>query len=69
MEFLSEFGMFLAKAVTIVFAIIVVIGVAASSGQRGKKMGKRGAIKSQGSMNTMKSFTKHYAKRCSIKTA
>ena len=45
MEFLSEFGMFLAKAVTIVFAIIVVIGVAASSGQRGKKMGKRGAIK------------------------
>lgn len=45
MEFLSEFGMFLAKAVTIVFAIIVVIGVAASSGQRGKKTGKRGAIK------------------------
>lgn len=45
MEFLSEFGMFLAKAVTIVFAIIVVIGVAASSGQRGKKAGKRGAIK------------------------
>ncbi|HCL72253.1 MAG TPA: protease SohB, partial [Gammaproteobacteria bacterium] len=34
-----------AKAVTIVFAIIVVIGVAASSGQRGKKTGKRGAIK------------------------
>ena len=45
MEFLSEYGMFLAKAVTIVFAIIVVIGVAASSGQRGKKTGKRGAIK------------------------
>ena len=45
MEFLSEYGMFLAKAVTIVIAIIVVIGVAASSGQRGKKAGKRGAIK------------------------
>lgn len=45
MEFLSEYGMFLAKAVTIVIAIIVVIGVAASSGQRGKKSGKRGAIK------------------------
>ena len=45
MEFLSEYGMFLAKAVTIVFAIIVLISVAASSGQRGKKTGKRGAIK------------------------
>ena len=45
MEFLSEYGMFLAKAVTIVIAIIVVIGVAASSGQRGKKAGKRGTIK------------------------
>lgn len=45
MEFLSEYGMFLAKSITIVIAIIVVIGMAASSGQRGKKMGKRGAIK------------------------
>jgi len=37
LEFLSEYGMFLAKAITIVIAILVVVGSIASAGQKGKK--------------------------------
>ncbi|MCW8880293.1 MAG: protease SohB [Kangiellaceae bacterium] len=37
MEFLTEYGMFLAKAVTIVIAFIVVVAVIASAGQKNKK--------------------------------
>lgn len=37
MEFLSEYGLFLAKAVTIVVSIAVVVGIAVSAGQRGKQ--------------------------------
>jgi serine protease SohB len=37
LEFLTEYGMFLAKAVTIVVAIGVVIGLIASLGQKSKK--------------------------------
>ena len=37
MEFLSEYGLFLAKAVTIVIAIAVVIGLLANLGQRKHK--------------------------------
>jgi serine protease SohB len=34
MEFLSEYGLFLLKAITIVVAIVIVIGVAASAGRK-----------------------------------
>ena len=37
MDFLAEYGMFLAQAVTIVVAILVVIGAAVSASQRNKK--------------------------------
>lgn len=37
MDFLSEYGMFLAQAVTIVVAILVVVGAAANASQRHKK--------------------------------
>ena len=45
MEFIIEYGMFFAKAVTIVVAIVIVIGAVTSSGNRGKKVGKKGEIK------------------------
>lgn len=37
MEFLSEYGMFLAQSVTVVLAIIVVIGAIANAGHKSKK--------------------------------
>jgi serine protease SohB len=37
LEFLADYGMFLAQAVTIVLAFVVIIGVIASAGQRNKK--------------------------------
>lgn len=45
MEFLAEYGMFLAKVATVVVALVVIIGVLAASGQRGKKPGKKGSLK------------------------
>lgn len=45
MEFLFEYGMFLAKAVTIVLAIVIIVGVVASAGGKQKKSGKKGALK------------------------
>jgi len=45
MEFLFEYGMFLAKAVTIVIAIIIVVGVIAATGSKQKRTGKKGALK------------------------
>lgn len=45
MEFLIEYGMFLAKAATIVLAIVIVIAVLAASGQRSRKPGKKGSLK------------------------
>lgn len=48
MEYFIQYGMFLAKAVTIVIAIIVVvgaIGAIGASGNRHKKAGKKGLIK------------------------
>lgn len=44
MEFLIEYGMFLAKAATIVIAIIIVVGAVASSG-RHKKSDKKGSLR------------------------
>ena len=37
MEFLAEYGMFLAKAVTVIVALAIVIGLIASAGQKNKK--------------------------------
>ena len=45
MEFLIEYGMFLARVATILIAIIIVVGVIASSGQKQKKVGKGGSIR------------------------
>ncbi|HAG73746.1 MAG TPA: protease SohB [Gammaproteobacteria bacterium] len=45
MEFFIEYGMFLAKVATMVVAIAIVIGIIASSGNRGKKSGKKGSIR------------------------
>ena len=39
MEFLAEYGLFLLKVITIVAAVVVVIGVAASSGRKGAQEG------------------------------
>lgn len=45
MEFLIEYGMFLAKVATIVIAIAVVIGIIAANSNRVKKGGKKGSIR------------------------
>jgi len=45
LDFLIEYGMFLAKAATIVLAIVIVIAVLAASGQRSRKPGKKGSLK------------------------
>lgn len=45
MEYLIQYGMFLAKAVTIVVAIVIVVGAIAASGNRQRKSGKKGLIK------------------------
>jgi serine protease SohB len=44
LEYLIEYGMFLAKAITIVLAIVVVIAMAAASGSRQRRSGKRGTL-------------------------
>ena len=45
MDFLTDYGMFLAKAVTIVISIGVIVGLIASVGQKNKKVDKKGSIK------------------------
>ena len=45
MDFLIEYGMFLAKAITIVLSIGIVAGLVASSGQKNKKGEKKGDIR------------------------
>ncbi len=45
MEFLTEYGMFLAKVATIVIAIGIVLGIAAAGGARSRKSGKKGTVK------------------------
>ena len=45
MEYLSQYGMFLAKSVTIVVAILIVLGAIASAGSKQKKGGRKGHIK------------------------
>jgi len=45
LEYLIEYGLFLAKAITIVVAIVLVIGAITSSSQRQAKSGKKGSIK------------------------
>ena len=45
MEFLIDYGMFLAKAITIVLSIGVVAGLIASAGQKNKKGEKKGNIR------------------------
>ena len=45
MEYLIQYGMFLAKAVTIVLAIFIVLGAIASAGSKQKKSGRKGSIK------------------------
>ena len=45
MEFIIEYGMFLAKAITIVVSIGLVAGLIASAGQKTKKSGNKGNIK------------------------
>lgn len=44
MEFLGDYGLFLAKSVTIVLAIIAVVGGVAAVAARGKKQGEQGTI-------------------------
>ena len=45
MEYLIQYGMFLAKAATLVVAIVIVLGAVAASGNRQRKSGKKGHIK------------------------
>lgn len=45
MEYLIQYGMFLAKAATIVVAIVIVFGAISASGNRQRKSGKKGQIK------------------------
>ncbi|MFT4861340.1 MAG: serine protease SohB [Pseudohongiellaceae bacterium] len=45
MEFLIEYGMFLAKCATIVVAIVFVVGMIASTSGKGKRVGKKGRLK------------------------
>lgn len=45
MEFLIEYGMFLAKSATIVVAIVFVVGMIAANSGKGKKVGKKGRLK------------------------
>ena len=44
MEFLSDYGLFLAKSVTIVLAVIAVVGGVAAAAARGKKHGEHGTV-------------------------
>lgn len=44
MEFLSDYGLFLAKSVTIVLAIITVVGGIAAIASRGRKAGDHGTV-------------------------
>ncbi len=44
-EYLIEYGMFLAKAATIVIAVMLVIGAIAAAGSRRRGVGRRGRIK------------------------
>ena len=45
MEYLIEYGLFLAKAITIVVAIVLVISAISSSGQRQAKAARKGKIR------------------------
>ncbi|NKB31660.1 MAG: protease SohB [Pseudomonadales bacterium] len=45
MEYLIDYGMFLAKAATIVIAIVIVVGAIAATGSKQKKSGKKGSLK------------------------
>ncbi|MDG1027119.1 MAG: protease SohB [Gammaproteobacteria bacterium] len=45
MEYLIQYGMFLAKAATLVVAIVIVLGAVAASGNRQRKSGRKGQIK------------------------
>ena len=45
MEYLIEYGMFLARAATIVVAIVIVVGAIAAVGSKQKKAGKKGSLK------------------------
>ncbi|MDD9894681.1 MAG: protease SohB, partial [Gammaproteobacteria bacterium] len=45
MEYLIDYGMFLAKAATIVVAIVIVVGTIAAAGSKQKKAGKKGFLK------------------------
>ena len=44
MEFLSEYGLFLAKAITVVISFVVIIGAIVSAGQRNKQQPNEGHI-------------------------
>jgi len=45
LEYLIEYGIFLAKAATIVVAIVIVVGAIAATGSKQKKLGKKGSLK------------------------
>ena len=45
LEYLIEYGIFLAKAATIVVAIIIVVGAVAAAGSKQKRLGKKGSLK------------------------
>mgnify|MGYP000406563050 CR=1 FL=1 len=45
MEYLIDYGLFLAKSLTIVLAIVLVIGAITSAGNRHSKGGRKGSIK------------------------
>jgi serine protease SohB len=45
LEFLIEYGMFLAKAATIVVALVFVVGMLAAASGKGRKAGKKGHLR------------------------
>lgn len=45
MEYLIQYGMFLAKVATVVVAVIILIGAIVSAGSRGKKTPRKGSIR------------------------
>ena len=55
MEFLSEYGMFVAKVVTTVIAIVVVISVVSASGGGSGRGVKKGTVHVTSSMSILRS--------------
>ena len=56
MEFLSEYGLFLAKSITLVVTVAIIAGILASLGQKGKKH-EKGHIEVVSFNETIESMT------------